>query len=136
MKVRADRWRQDPGKDHRRALQVAPWAKTVLELSKGFPRNAEHARRLDEFRWLVEEFRVSVFAQELGTAQPASEKKLEQKIGEIRTAAALVGGLPPPAAPVVKPLAPAVGSPLPSPTAPAKSAKLTSFGDLGRMLGR
>jgi ATP-dependent helicase HrpA len=136
MKVRADRWRQDPGKDHRRALQVAPWAKTVLELSKGFPRNAEHARRLDEFRWLVEEFRVSVFAQELGTAQPASEKKLEQKIGEIRTATALVGGLPPPAAPVVKPLAPAVGSPLPSPSAPAKPAKLTSFGDLGRVLGR
>jgi len=136
MKVRADRWRQDPGKDHRRALQVAPWAKTVLELSKGFPRNAEHARRLDELRWLVEEFRVSVFAQELGTALPVSEKKLEQKLGEIRVAAALVGGLPPPPPPVVKPLAPAVGSPLPPAAAPKKPAKLTSFGDLGRMLGR
>ncbi|HLP07884.1 MAG TPA: ATP-dependent RNA helicase HrpA [Opitutaceae bacterium] len=134
MKARADRWRQDPGKDHRRALQVAPWAKTVLELSKGFPRNAEHARRLDEFRWLVEEYRVSVFAQELGTAQPVSEKKLEQKLGEIRTAAAIVGGVPPPApAPVLaKPAAPApAGTP-----AAAKPTKLSSFGDLGRLLGR
>ena len=136
MKARADRWRQDPGKDHRRALQVAPWAKTVLELSKGFPRNAEHARRLDELRWLVEEYRVSVFAQELGTAQPVSEKKLEQKLGEIRTAAALVGGLPPPPPPVAKPLAPAASSPLPSAIAPTKPTKLSSFGDLGRLLGR
>ncbi len=30
----------------------------------------------EEFRWLLEEFRVSIFAQELGTAQPVSEKRL------------------------------------------------------------
>lgn len=32
---------------------------------------------LSTFRWMLEEFRVSVFAQELGTAQPVSEKRLE-----------------------------------------------------------
>ena len=135
MKARADRWRQDPGKDHRRALQVAPWTKTVLELSKGFPRNAEHARRLDEFRWLVEEFRVSVFAQELGTAQPASEKKLEQKLGEIRAAAAQSGGAPPPAKAPVAPTPAVPAAPERAPIAASKPKKLTSFGDLGRLLG-
>jgi len=29
------------------------------------------------YRWLLEEFRVSLFAQELGTAQPASAKRLD-----------------------------------------------------------
>jgi ATP-dependent helicase HrpA len=35
-------------------------------------------KELSEFRWLMEEFRVSVFAQELKTAQPVSEKRLEE----------------------------------------------------------
>jgi len=34
----------------------------------------------DAFRWLVEEFRVSVFAQELGTAEPVSAVKLERAL--------------------------------------------------------
>ena len=35
----------------------------------------------ETFRWLFEEYRVSVFAQELGTAQPVSVKRLEALIG-------------------------------------------------------
>ncbi len=31
-----------------------------------------------EYRWLVEEFRVSLFAQQLGTARPVSAKRLEE----------------------------------------------------------
>jgi ATP-dependent helicase HrpA len=31
---------------------------------------------LDEYRWLVEEFRVSLFAQKLGTAGKTSAKRL------------------------------------------------------------
>ncbi len=34
--------------------------------------------RLDEFRWLLEELRVSLFAQELRTPQPVSVKRLEK----------------------------------------------------------
>ena len=31
---------------------------------------------MDTFRWLLEEYRVSLFAQRLGTAQRVSEKRL------------------------------------------------------------
>jgi ATP-dependent helicase HrpA len=47
-------------------------------------RVADHRRRgifdpaLAEFRWLLEEFRVSLFAQELGTIIPVSAKRLEK----------------------------------------------------------
>ena len=34
--------------------------------------------RLEEFRWLLEELRVSLFAQELRTPQPVSVKRLEK----------------------------------------------------------
>ena len=34
--------------------------------------------RLDEFRWLLEELRISLFAQELRTPQPVSVKRLEK----------------------------------------------------------
>ena len=34
--------------------------------------------RLDEYRWLLEELRVSLFAQELRTPQPVSSKRLDK----------------------------------------------------------
>ena len=34
--------------------------------------------RMQEFRWLLEELRVSFFAQELRTPQPVSVKRLEK----------------------------------------------------------
>ncbi|MBC8289899.1 MAG: DUF3418 domain-containing protein, partial [Planctomycetes bacterium] len=54
-------------------------------------RLAEHAERdhfdpqLEYYRWMIEELRVSLFAQELGTAIPVSEVRLEkqwEQVGE------------------------------------------------------
>jgi ATP-dependent helicase HrpA len=39
--------------------------------------------RLQEFRWLLEELRVSFFAQELRTPQPVSVKRLEKAWGQM-----------------------------------------------------
>jgi ATP-dependent helicase HrpA len=33
---------------------------------------------MTSYRWLIEEFRVSLFAQRLGTAQPVSMKRLDE----------------------------------------------------------
>ena len=35
--------------------------------------------RLDEIRWMIEELRVSFFAQQLGTAYPVSIKRIEAR---------------------------------------------------------
>jgi len=32
-----------------------------------------------QYRWMIEEFRVSLFAQELGTAMPVSDKRLNKQ---------------------------------------------------------
>jgi ATP-dependent helicase HrpA len=39
--------------------------------------------RLDEIRWLLEELRVSLFAQELGTAHPVSVQRIERRWREL-----------------------------------------------------
>jgi ATP-dependent helicase HrpA len=43
----------------------------------------EKLRALEEFRWMIEEYKVSVFAQEIKTAFPISRKRLEKKVQEI-----------------------------------------------------
>ncbi len=39
---------------------------------------------LDEFRWQIEELRVSLFAQELKTPQPVSVKRLQKLWESVR----------------------------------------------------
>ncbi len=41
--------------------------------------------KLDQLRWLIEEFRVSVFAQSLGTKQTVSEKRIKEFLDELST---------------------------------------------------
>jgi ATP-dependent helicase HrpA len=43
----------------------------------------ERLTLIEEYRWMIEEYKVSLFAQELKTAFPVSRKRLEQKRQEI-----------------------------------------------------
>lgn len=43
----------------------------------------DKAKAIEDYRWMIEEYKVSVFAQELKTASPISKKRLEMKIQEI-----------------------------------------------------
>jgi ATP-dependent helicase HrpA len=63
---------------------VAPRAKAWRErVAKPFTTDAEQ-EQLSLYRWMLEELRVSLFAQELGTSMPVSPKKLDtqwEKVG-------------------------------------------------------
>jgi ATP-dependent helicase HrpA len=83
--MRAERARRDLAKDALRAKELAPFVKAVAALGKH--RTGGHGAPLQEeavqnLRWLVEEFRVSLFAQELGTAEPVSAVRLERALQE------------------------------------------------------
>lgn len=43
----------------------------------------EKLKAIEEYRWMIEEYKISVFAQEIKTAFPVSQKRLEKKIQEI-----------------------------------------------------
>jgi len=74
--LRLDKQRSDPARDATRLAELRPleqrWLRRLAEL-----KGAQHAR-LDEYRWLLEELRVSLFAQELRTPQPVSVKRLDK----------------------------------------------------------
>jgi ATP-dependent helicase HrpA len=74
--MRLDKWRADPARDASRLTEMRPleqrYLRTVIE------RKGVRDARLEEFRWLIEELRISLFAQELRTPQPVSVKRLEK----------------------------------------------------------
>ncbi|HAJ26227.1 MAG TPA: hypothetical protein DCG53_03110, partial [Syntrophus sp. (in: bacteria)] len=47
------------------------------------PTSDEKRIAIDELFWMIEEYKVSLFAQELKTPFPVSAKRLERKIAEI-----------------------------------------------------
>jgi len=71
--ARAERWKRDAAKDAQRAAELVPFTAAMKKLGPA----------AGELRWLVEEFRVSLFAQELGTAEPVSAVRLQRLLGEI-----------------------------------------------------
>jgi ATP-dependent helicase HrpA len=78
MRLRAERLRQDPSRDQQRMLQVLPYWREYLN------HRAAGDTGLDELRWLIEEWRVSLFAQELKTPEPVSAKRLAKALESIR----------------------------------------------------
>ncbi len=76
--LRADKLRADPARDARLAQEFAalykPWERERLARRKsGAP-----DPWLEDFRWLLEELRVALFAQELKTPMPVSVKRLQK----------------------------------------------------------
>jgi ATP-dependent helicase HrpA len=79
MRLRGERLRQDPAKDQQRMLQVLPYWRAYLQHRAA----GADAADLAELRWLIEEWRVSLFAQELKTAEPVSAKRLAKALAEL-----------------------------------------------------
>ena len=79
MRLRAERLQQDPAKDQQRLLQVLPYWREYLKHRSAGVSDAD----LAELRWLIEEWRVSLFAQELKTAEPVSAKRLAKALATV-----------------------------------------------------
>ena len=79
--VRLEKLRSDPTRDPRLMAEFAQVAVPFqrAQADRQGARNADP--KLQEFRWLLEELRVSLFAQELRTPMPVSVKRL-QKVWE------------------------------------------------------
>ena len=74
--VRLDRARTNPVGDRAKEERLAPyWHRYQDAITDKSGKYAAGA--LAEYRWMVEEYRVSLFAQELHTPQPVSPKRLD-----------------------------------------------------------
>ena len=79
LATRMERAKLNPVKDKERAQQLEPYLAALKKLQTNPPKAAGARQQLEEFRWMIEEFKVSLFAQELGTAVPVSPKRLDQQ---------------------------------------------------------
>lgn len=76
IQYRLDRYRDDPMRDYSRQQEIAQlrikWQRAVIA------RRGQLDPQLEDFGWLLQELRVSLFAQQLRTPMPVSVKRLER----------------------------------------------------------
>ncbi|MEU5883352.1 ATP-dependent RNA helicase HrpA [Spirillospora sp. NPDC047279] len=83
LQVRLDKLPENPGRDRQLAQQVAvleeEYQRTLQRLHPA-RRDDEAARQI---RWMLEEYRVSLFAQQLGTRYPVSDKRIRKAMAAL-----------------------------------------------------
>ncbi len=79
IQVRLDKLKANPARDAQLMAEYAPlwssWERRALQLAKQGAADPQ----IEQFRWLLEELRVSLYAQELRTPVPVSVKRLQKQ---------------------------------------------------------
>jgi ATP-dependent helicase HrpA len=78
MQRRLEKYPRDPARDARHAASLGEWWQRYQEALDKQTRAGVVDERLREFRWQLEELRVSLYAQELKTPYPVSYKRIEK----------------------------------------------------------
>ena len=74
---------EDPSRDARHAANVSAWWERYRERVERNRKAGRVEPALEQFRWLLEELQVSLFAQELKTPFPVSYKRVERAWADI-----------------------------------------------------
>ena len=78
VEIRLERLRAiGPARDLQQTRLVYAWLEKLAALARAGVEQTEAADAFEELRWMVEEYRVATFAQELGTSVKVSERRLE-----------------------------------------------------------
>ncbi|MCP4579293.1 MAG: ATP-dependent RNA helicase HrpA [Deltaproteobacteria bacterium] len=85
LEIRAERGAYNPDKDREKEALILPLKAALKKNLASISSRATPEKRVafEEFFWMVEEYKVSVFAQELKTAIPVSAKRLHDKMREL-----------------------------------------------------
>jgi ATP-dependent helicase HrpA len=85
MTVRINRAMDNIEKDQKKADEISVFINSLNTLLKQISASTseEKKKAIEDFFWMIEEYKISVFAQELKTAIPISKKRLNSKLREI-----------------------------------------------------
>jgi ATP-dependent helicase HrpA len=74
MRFRLERLDHNPARDAQMLARIHPyWNRYLRHIATG----GAYDEAMDDYRWLLEEYRVSLFAQHLGTAEKVSPQRLD-----------------------------------------------------------
>jgi len=80
---RLDRVAGNLGRDRQLTAQIQEIEAEYRELRAEFPPLSAAADGLAEIRWMIEELRINLFAQTLGTAYPISDKRIYKAMDQL-----------------------------------------------------
>ena len=85
LSIRAQRGSLNLAAIEARLKDVVVYVNQLEEIRKNLTAesSAEKKNKIEELHWMIEEYKVSLFAQELKTPYPVSPKRLHQLIEEI-----------------------------------------------------
>ena len=75
---------ESPGRDAERMAAVHRVAGDYADVLAELPPSRRQTADAQAVRWMIEEFRVSLFAQLLGTRGPVSEQRIERALDQLR----------------------------------------------------
>jgi ATP-dependent helicase HrpA len=81
LALRAERAQRDPVRDQARMLELKPFADALADAAE---QGLDDEDAWQALRWDLEELRVQLFAQELGTRGGVSAKKLAARVAQLR----------------------------------------------------
>lgn len=80
---RVARLREDPGRDRHASVDVTAAVDAYRKAGGSIPATADQAAGLTKVRWMLEELRVSAFAQKLGTDGPVSLTRVNKALATL-----------------------------------------------------
>lgn len=84
MRARLEMMKTDPDKEEDLDEEVQEAFDLLEKTKKRLPTARAASPQIKEVRWMIEEFRVSLFAQNLGTAHSVSLQRIRKKLEKIR----------------------------------------------------
>ncbi|MFT5164333.1 MAG: ATP-dependent helicase HrpA, partial [Alteromonadaceae bacterium] len=72
----------DPNRDRLNLLEINRVSSELDKQNKPGRQTLQQTQALADIRWMIEEFRVSLFAQNLGTPYPISAKRIRMALKE------------------------------------------------------
>ena len=84
MRIRLEDMNLDPDRDADRQAEVDNAKAYLANRQRSLPPGREKTREVKDIRWMVEELRVSLFAQRLGTAHAVSLRRIQKAVDKLR----------------------------------------------------
>jgi len=79
IESRLERFKSQLPKENAAVQELRDWQQKIdIAQTQCLPHTSEH-KALNDFAWSIEEYRVSLFAQQLGTQKPISAKRLQKQ---------------------------------------------------------
>ncbi|WP_455208856.1 ATP-dependent RNA helicase HrpA [Kaarinaea lacus] len=82
--IRFSKLAQSPQKDQQRLAQLAQYWEQFTEWAKDPRITQQHNNELNQYHWMLQEMRISLFCQELGTSMKISLPRLNEAVTELK----------------------------------------------------